>query len=103
MDSYTIEADQVGVYEILLTAGNITVVNIANRYGLLFNRVQVGVHDASMPIYVKLGNTVAVKDPESSVVTSGTWMDLQTGYADSGAATIALISAADATVSVARA
>jgi hypothetical protein len=103
MDTYTIGADETGVYEIPLTAGNITLVHLATRGGNTNNTAQISVHDASMPIYVRAGNTVTVKDPQSSVVLNGTWIDLPTGYADETDNNVALISAADATVSVARA
>jgi hypothetical protein len=103
MADYTIASDQVGVYEIPLTAGNVTTVTVANRYGSLVNRVQVSVHDASMPVYARISRTVSVKDPNSSVVLAGTWLELQTGLDQEELSTVALISAADATVSVARA
>lgn len=102
MADHTIAQDQVGVYEILLIAGNVTTVTIANRYGSLVNRAQVGVHDASMPVYARLGNLVSVKDTKSQVVAPGTWLEIPTGQTGD-TTTIALISAADATVSVARA
>jgi len=101
MADYTIAADQVGVYEIPLTAGNTKTVAVKGRGFYITSSVQISVHDASMPVYVRLGSTVAVKQPTASVVTAGTWLDLTTGSGDD--VTIALISAADATVSVARA
>lgn len=103
MADYTIEPDQVGVYEILLTAGNVTTVRLSTRGGNISHTVQVSIHEASMPVYVRNGTTVSVKDPASSVVLAGTWIDLPTGYADETDNTVALISAAAATVSVARA
>jgi hypothetical protein len=101
MADYTIEPDQVGVYEILLTAGNVTTVAVKGKGFYITSTVQVSVHDASMPVYVQLGNKVTVKDPAASVVTAGTWLNLTTGSGED--ATVALISAADATISVARA
>jgi hypothetical protein len=102
MADHTIQKDEIGVYEIHLTAGNTVTVDIENVYGFINNRAQISVHDASMPVYVKLGNTIAIKDTTAQIVNAGTWLDIQTGYSDEPATTIALISAADATVSVAR-
>lgn len=102
MADYTIATDQVGVYEIPLIAGNTTTVAITRRGGYISNTVQVAVHDASMPVYARVGSAVSIKDPASSVVLAGTWLDMRTPYGDNNDATISLISAADATVSVAR-
>jgi hypothetical protein len=101
MPDYTIKSDEIGAYEIPLTAGNITRVSVDNPDGFVVSRVQISVHDASMPIYARAGDTVSVKDPVSSVVTAGTWMDMQ-GTINGKSSSIALISAADATVSVSR-
>jgi len=103
MADYTIEPNQVGAYEIPLTAGNTTTVRLQTRGGNINHTVQISIHDASMPVYVRPGTTVTIKDPNASVVLAGTWIDLNTGYADESDNHVALISAADATVSVARA
>jgi hypothetical protein len=102
MADHSINAEQIGVYEIPLQAGVVTTVQIATRYHPIQNRVQVSVHDATAPVYAKLGNTVTAKEPASSVVTAGTWMDMQAGL-NGTSSTIALVSTADATVSVYRA
>ncbi|KPG86505.1 hypothetical protein [Frigoribacterium sp. RIT-PI-h] len=102
MADQTIGIEQIGAYEIPLTAGNVTKITIANRYSFVSNRVQISVHDASMPIYARLGNQVSIKDPNAQVIAPGTWLEMQTGYGDSGSSVVSLISAADATVSVAR-
>lgn len=102
MADYSIGAEQVGVYEIPLQAGSVVTVEVAHRYHPIQNRMQVSVHDASAPVYVKLGQAVTAKDPAASVVTAGTWMDLQAGL-NGISSTIALVSADDATVSVSRA
>lgn len=102
MADHTIAQDQVGVYEILLTAGNPSTVEIINPAGFNATRAQVSVHEASMPVYARPGNKVSIKDPQATVVLNGTWVDMQTTYQSKTAATVTLISAADATVSVAR-
>jgi hypothetical protein len=101
MADYTIASDQVGVYEIPLTAGNVTTVTVKGQGYYITSSVQISVHDASMPVYARLGDNVTVKDPAASVVTTGTWLNITTGSGDD--ATVSIISAADATISVARA
>lgn len=102
MADFTIAPNEVGAYEILLTAGNPVTVSISNPDGFAATKAQVSVHDASMPVYARPGNTVSVKDPQATVVLAGTWVDMQTTYQTGTAATLSIISAADATVSVAR-
>lgn len=101
MADYTLGAEQIGVYEIPLTAGIATTVQVANRYHPIQNRVQISVHDATSPVYAKVGPNITAKDPAASVVLPGTWMDLQAGITGS-TTTIAIISADSATVSVSR-
>lgn len=101
MADFTIGADENGVHEIHLEAGQQVTVSVATRYGLVFNRVQVGVQDATQPVYAKVGNTVTVKDNAASLVMAGAWVELSTAT-DKPAATVAIISAADATVWVER-
>lgn len=102
MADFTIAPNEVGAYEILLTAGDPVTVAISNPAGFTATRAQVSVHEASMPVYVRPGTTVSVKDPQATVVLAGTWVDMQTTYQSKDAAAVTLISAADATVSVAR-
>lgn len=101
MADYSIGAEQIGVYEIPLSAGVVVTVQVANRYHPIQNRLQISVHDATAPVYAKLGTTVTAKEPGASVVTAGTWMDMQAGL-NGSTSTIALVSAEDATVSVSR-
>lgn len=101
MADYTVQADEQGVYEIVLTAGTKTTVAIVNTLGLAAVNVQVTVHEAAEPVYVRAGTNVAVKDPHAIVIDTGTWATLNTKPGDTG--TLSLISADAATVSVARA
>lgn len=101
MADYSIGVDEQGVYEIPLTGGDITTVQFTNRAGYINNAVQINVHDASAPVYVRYGNNVDVRDPKASVVISGTWITLPDNWDDKF--TVAIISAAAAIVSVTRA
>lgn len=101
MADYTIDVDEQGVYEIPLTGGDITTVQFNNRAGYINNAVQINVHDASSPVYVRYGDTVDIRDPKASVVISGTWITLPDNWDDNF--TVAIISASAATVSVTRA
>jgi hypothetical protein len=102
MADYSIGAEQVGVYEIPLRAGVVVTVQVTGKYGFVNDRLQVSVHDGSSPVYVKSGDAVEAKDPTSSVVVPGTWMEMRTSFRDNST-TVALVSNDAATVSVYRA
>jgi len=101
MADYQLSASNLGVYEIQLSSGNPTTVAVETDLDLLPNAIQVNVHDAASPVYVRFGTTVSIKDPAASVVNAGTWLTLPGQYGATN--TIALISASAATVSVTRA
>jgi hypothetical protein len=101
MADHTIAADEQGVYEIPLASNESVTVHFSNRDGYFNNAVQINVHDADAPVYVRYGNEVDVRDPKASVVTSGTWITLPDNWDNQFAVT--LVCAAAATVSVTRA
>ena len=100
MADINVAPGDIGAYEIQLTAGEVTTVTFHNLPGYTGNTLQVSVHSGNAPVYVKPGNTVTARDPKSVVVNAGTWLDIDTGYGNTG--TISLTSDANAIVSVAR-
>lgn len=99
MADYTIGTDDRGVYEIPLTAGVITTVQLAR--GITTTRVKVLVHSGTSPVYARPGTSVAVQDVKATVIPPFTWDD-DVSEGIGGGATLALISADDAIVSVYR-
>jgi hypothetical protein len=100
MADQTITATQEGAYEFPIEAGETVKVTVA-MHGRANDALQIIAHTGNSPIYARLGNTVAVKDPAASLVMQGSWMDLPFTYATY--ITVALTSASDATASVVRA
>lgn len=100
MADYTIAADEQGVYEVQLEAGTPIVVNFKSSNVNQQKSLQVNVHNSTAPVYVRYGDTVEVREPKAFVVTSGTWLSLADDYAAHD--TVAIVSAATATVSVTR-
>lgn len=101
MADYTLTTDQTGIYEIPIGAGSIVTVAVPADTAFKLSRFQVIVNSADTPVYVKPGTAVAVKDRTSAQVVSGSWLDLDPTWSDTGQ-TIALTCASDAIVSVAR-
>lgn len=99
MADYTIGLNDKGVYEIPLAAGVSSVVYLAR--GITTTRVKVLVHAGTTPVYARQGTTVAVQDPRATVIPPFTWDD-DVSEGIGGGASIALISADDAIVSVYR-
>jgi hypothetical protein len=102
MADYSIGAEQIGVYEIPLSAGKTITVNIKPRYNLPIDGLQISVHDADHPVYVKAGTAVTPREQGAIVVSAGTWVTLPTSY-NQTEATIALTSSGDAIISISRA
>lgn len=100
MADYTVAADEQGVYEIALTANAPSTVTFAGTDASV--KVEIDVHTAASPVYVRPGTTVTVKDPKARVVPSGTWRDFNV-YDWADTEKVSLICAGAATVSVARA
>jgi len=101
MADHTISVDQVGVYEIRLEPNTVTSIEILGPGANVYPSVQVTVHDSEAPVYARRGNTVITKDPQSVIVSTGTWVEIPTGPGKNRV--IALICASPATVSVSRA
>lgn len=99
MADHTIRAGQTGVYEVALTAGTTSTVLIKTLGRFTYVTAQVTVHDSTAPVYAAVDTTVAPRDPDAVVVPPGTWVDLPLPVGED--ATIALVSVAAATVSVA--
>lgn len=95
MADYTIAPDEVGVYELPLTANTLLTVAVTETWR---GQVQVIAHTSAAPVYVRPGITVTVKDTRARVVPSGTWLDVNCGTTGQ----VALISSGAATVSVTR-
>lgn len=100
MADYQIDRDEVGIYEVALTAGQKCTIAIEGRGFYVTSNVQVTVHESTAPVYARIGNNISVQDQKAVVVPTGTWVDLTTGSGQD--ATIALITSGTATVSVAR-
>jgi hypothetical protein len=97
---HTITADEVGAYNLELTAGQPVTVRIDTRYASLAYSVRVFAQTGDSPVFARLGDQVAVADPKALIVPIGSWTDIDLGYTD--AATISIVSEDNATVSVAR-
>lgn len=100
MADHNIGADDMGAYNITLTASQPATVEIATKYASLAYSVRVFAHNGNQPVFARLGNTITVADPKAMIIPIGSWIDIELGYTDT--ATISIISAEDATVSVAR-
>lgn len=101
MADHIIHADEQGAYEIALDANTPITIQVDARYGTQLGTLSVTVHSGTRPVYARAGNTVEVGDPKASQVSPYTWEDLYLNPNDG--ATITLISAEPAIVSVARA
>lgn len=101
MADHHITPDQQGAYEIPLTADNAVTVQI-DATGT-FNyapQAHITFHRGTSPLYVAIGNTVAVADPTAKQLDPYTMYDLPIPAADT--VTLALISHTDGTASVSR-
>jgi hypothetical protein len=98
---YTIEIDDEGEHKVELTAGTITTVQVALAYPYYLRPVQVTAIEATKPVYARRGTSIVPADPKSIVVPIATWSEVPVPPMPT--VTIALISEADAVVSVARA
>lgn len=95
MADFTIAPDELGKYELALSAGTAVTVAVESNGAPL----QVLVHTATQPVYARAGSVVTAKDPKATMIMPGTWAEVPQPLA---ANTVALISAAAATVSVTR-
>lgn len=98
----TIHAADTGVYEQQLTADTPTSVTIESRGATVTASVQVMVHTATAPVYIRTGTDITPRDPQAQIIAPGTWADIA-GLPTGQDVTISLTSDADATVSVYRA
>jgi hypothetical protein len=96
---HVIAKDELGAYEISLEAGTKTTVETGSTAATINSSVIVTVNSGTAPVYARRGNAVTVADPKATQIPPSTWADIPTG---TGAGVIALISAEDAVVSVAR-
>jgi hypothetical protein len=95
----TITSDQTGAYELTLDPGTPLVVDVDPRSRVGGSDVTVFVHAATVAVYVRIGADVSAADPYALIAPVGTWTDVQIPESEPR---IALVSAAAATVSVAR-
>lgn len=99
MADVTIQPDEQGAYELALEGGAVMTVEILTPTPTDQARVQVLIHAADAPVYVRRGSQVEPRDPKAIIITAGAWAEVAVGETQ----TIAIISETDATVSVARA
>ena len=98
MADHFIAARDQGVYELDILAGETLTIEVEPPINQ--SALRVIVHDSDAPVYVKRGTTVTAKDPAADMIPDLSWLDVTT--APAGNTTIAIVSTADAVVSVAR-
>lgn len=99
MADQTIHADEQGAYRIPLTADEAVTVAIEAQYATIGHSARIFAIDGdSREIYVRPGTDVTVADPRSVMVPMYSWKDVDFG----ANGTVAIISAGNAVVSVAR-
>ncbi|ROS62192.1 hypothetical protein EDF38_1295 [Frigoribacterium sp. PhB160] len=96
MADHVLAAPNKGLYEIDLPAETIVTVEVEPAGSEPVTDVEVLVHDADTPVYVRNGTAVDVQDPQAYLVPPGT----SAAYVP--ATTIALICASDSRVSLIR-
>lgn len=96
-----ISADNEGLYQQDITGGEALVITIEPRTTITPEGIQVIVHDGDEPVYVKRGSTVVPRDPGAQMVTPGAFLQVD-GTPIGHEYQIAVVSHADATISVAR-
>jgi hypothetical protein len=96
MADYTLTPAQTGLYELALTADSVTRIDVGSH----FRAVQLIVHTAPSPVYVRLGSTITLKDPLADIALEGSWIELSVPYMTPS--TVSIISHSNAVVSVAR-
>lgn len=101
MADYSIAADEIGAYELNLNANEVVTAQFEAQNVKVGVVAHIIVHASDDPVYVRSGNTVEVRDPRAVVVDAGTWVDIP--LSDREGASVALISASTAVVSVTRA
>jgi hypothetical protein len=101
MANITIAADELGAYEIPLTAGQPTTVTVTSRGTASAQSVEVIVHKSDAPVYVQAGPTAQARSAKAQVVPTLTWSTVS-GLPSGRDAQLTLISDTAATVSVAR-
>jgi hypothetical protein len=101
MTDIIIENGQTGTYELQLQPGEPVTVFVRGIGATVYPSVHVTVHDAAAPVYARRGLTVHNRDPEAMIVPLNSWADML--LSDKRARALSVISAAPATVSIARA
>jgi hypothetical protein len=100
MADYTIAADEIGAYEIKLTANTPVTIVFEAQAVRAGTTAHITVHDANTPVYARAGSTVTPRDPHAVMTDSGSWVGLPVSDRDGGP--VAIVCASDALVSVAR-
>jgi hypothetical protein len=100
MPDITIASDEIGAYELPLTANTVTTVAFQTQPTKVGVKAHVIVHTGTAPVYVRSNTAVTPLDPKSIVVDPGTWADVP--LSDRDGASISLVTANTATVSVTR-
>jgi hypothetical protein len=95
---HTIHADEQGAYRIPLNADETITITIEAQYATIGHSARIFAISGTSEIYVRPGTQVTVGDPRSLNIPMYTWKDIDFG-ADG---TVAIVSAEDAVVSVAR-
>jgi hypothetical protein len=100
MADHTIAATDQGAYEIQVPAGQATTVQIDAQYVYITGSIRITHHNGNAPIYARMNSYTNVGDPKATMIPPYTWAEIQAGQQHT--LTITVISAEDATVSVAR-
>jgi hypothetical protein len=100
MADHTITGTDQGAYEIHTAAAQQTTVQVDAQYVYITGSLRITHHNGNAPIYARMNNDTSVGDPKATMIPPYTWAEIQAGQQAS--LTISIISAEDATVSVAR-
>ncbi|RKT33663.1 hypothetical protein DEU34_2267 [Microbacterium sp. AG1240] len=100
MADHTIAATDQGAYEIHVPARESTTVQIDAQYVYITGGIRITHHNGNSPVYARMNSETNVGDPKATMIPPYTWAEIQAGQQHT--LTINLISADDATVSVAR-
>ncbi len=98
MADFTIAADERAAYEIVINAGTVVTFDLVGSRGSA-NTALITVHAATRPVYIRGGDTVTPLDPRAYMIPPMMYEEVPV-LTDGG--TLAITSAEDAIVSVAR-
>lgn len=100
MADYTIASSDLGVYEIQLAANTAVTVAFETQITPVGVNAHVTVHSGTSPVYARAGSAVTNRDSKATVIDPRTWATV--ALSDRDGASVSIISASSAVVSVSR-